>query len=327
MKGKVTLDRYKVTRVAGYSGRMGQMRIAAIDIGSNSVILTVAERRDECEILVIAEEVVITRLGEGVGETETLGVSTIARTLDVVRELYGRAADLGATKVLAIGTAVLRSAANAGEFIRALPSGIEFRLLQEADEGRLGYLAVARDQEIGAPDCVVVDIGGGSVDVSRGTIESGIHSISLPIGALRLTKTHLTGDPPDAGQQLAAIEFCDETLKAIGSVHKGGYVVGIGGAFVSLLSIRFGLPRFDRTALHGASLVYEEVSRLVEFLCSMPETERRGVIGLESERARIAPAGAILVERIMHQLRVETVTVSTRGIGYGTLLEELGAFR
>ncbi len=304
---------------------MATGRKAVIDIGTNSVLLTVAQLDPDGRMRVLVDEAVVTRLGEGLEGLGRLGASAICRTLEAVDEFVDKARALNVARVIAIGTSALRTASNAGAFVGRLPSGVDaYELLSETDEAKLGYIAAAMDEPQGvtAP-LTVVDIGGGSVEVSQGLGRRFRSAESVPLGAIRLTESSLNGDPPGASQRIAALARADDLLLGITPPARPGKVVGIGGTLVSLLSVRLRLATYDARRLDGGRLTYEEISELAEFFCSRTEAERTQVVGLDPARAAIAPAGAIIAERVCQRLKVEELAVCTRGVRHGVLAEAL----
>src|SRR5258708_3519124 len=197
---------------------MTESRFASIDIGSNSVKLLVAERRENRIFFPVSETVYITRLGEGF-LAHRLGEPAIRRTLDAIREFSRICAESNVTGIAAVGTSALREASNQQEFIaRASEAGILIEAISGQEEARLSYIAVRHDKLWkDAVNLYVVDIGGGSTEIIHGIGMGDLPAsrISLPLGAVRLTEAALRSDPPAIAQLAQAVLSVDETLHAV----------------------------------------------------------------------------------------------------------------
>ncbi len=265
----------------------------------------------------------------------TLSPESMRRTAEAVIHLH-RAAHLhGADRVTVVGTQAVRSAQNRSELERPLlHEGIRIRVLTGEEEARYGFLSVAEDPAFGnTPILTVVDIGGASTEFS--TADS---AVSHPIGSLRLIQDVLGYGPCDEAAIFRAFKYIDECLGGLRSIGaestppKSGsdraepskiepsMVVTIGATGVNLASIRRGLD-FNPDAVHGAELDYEWVGKNAGVLCRLSADERQAFPGMESGRGPMIHAGALILERCMYLLKVETIRVSVRGLRWGLLSE------
>lgn len=304
------------------------MIAAAIDVGTNSVLLTVGERMPDGEVRILDECSEITRLGQGVDHARTLRAEAMERTASAVTSFAGRARELGAVRLRVVGTSAARDARNRAEFACLLRqrAGVELEILSGEEEARLSYQAVRADSSLGLPagDLVVVDIGGGSMECIRGD-EAGIRfRISIDCGAVRITERFFASDPPTPAERAHAARWIDAQLAALPELRPGIPAAGIGGTFVNLAAVRLGLREFRAEQIHGALLDRAEVDRQVALFASMPTRERQAVPGVEPKRADVILAGALLLQRLLQRLGNPVIQVSTRGVRYGILFQMLG---
>ncbi|MBI3945120.1 MAG: Ppx/GppA family phosphatase [Armatimonadetes bacterium] len=301
------------------------MIAAAIDIGTNSVLLTVGERAPGGEIHILDDRSEITRLGQGVDHDRLLRPEAMARTAAAVAEFAERARRLGAAVVRAVGTSAARDARNTEAFARLLRerAGLALEVLSGEEEARLSYQAVRGDASLGLPpgDLIVVDIGGGSAEFIHGDEAAIRFRASIDCGAVRTTERFFADDPPTPAQMAAAAAWLDARLGALPDLPAGAPLVGIGGTFVNLAGVRLALPEFQPGRLHGLLLDRGAVERQIARFASMPTEARRGIPGLEPKRADIILAGALLLGRILERRRADVIRVSVRGLRYGVLFE------
>lgn len=304
-------------------------RIAAIDIGTNSILLTVAEVQDG-EIRTLCERSHITRLGEGLNATGRLSQEPMKRSLRALQTLLEEARHLQANTLIAVGTEVLRKAQNAHEFLQACEQiGLSVEVISGEREAYLSYLSVAKDPVFAQRcDCLtMLDVGGGSTEVSRGCGGVLEASRSYPIGAVRLTEAHLHSDPPTAEEIRTLQEAVKQHLRNENPLGTGEYLVGVGGTFVNLASLHVGSPEYRPERVHGTTLTLAEMQTLAERLCALPLAERRRLPGIEPERAPVLHAGALIALTAMQCLRAGAIAVSMRGLRWGIIYEFTDAHR
>jgi exopolyphosphatase/guanosine-5'-triphosphate,3'-diphosphate pyrophosphatase len=307
--------------------------VAAVDIGTNSVKLTVAETRGGGGLSVLADATRVTRLGKGVDGSGRLAPEAVERTLGALAEFAGRARDLGAVRVAAVGTSALRDAANGADFVAeaARVLGGPLEIISGDREAHLVHAAARRDPDLRLPEAgplAVMDIGGGSTEFVLGHGSTITFRDSLQLGAVRLTERALPGDPPAEGDVRRAIEIVDEILAEIPApptpaapAGSGVTLVGSGGTIANLAAMEKGLPEFAPQTLHGMRLSRAQIDARVDALAARTVAERRGIPGLEPDRADVILAGAIIQARALHRLGADEVIVSVRGLRYGLLYE------
>ena len=290
------------------------MRVAAIDLGTNTTRLLVAEVNTE-RVEEISRRTTITRLGEGVDERRRLLPLPIARVRNVLSDYRRELESLGAERTLAVATSAVRDAENGEAFLGEVEwsYGFTTRLLTGEEEANLTMRGVGE----GAADALVVDIGGGSTElIAAGT------RISTELGSVRLTERFLASEPPteDELDALAAAarsvlaEQVPETLSA-------RRAIGVAGTITSLAALDLGLVEYDRDRVHGHRLGDAAVRALLERLAALPLAERRRVPGLEPERAPVIVAGAVILREVMHHFGLAAIEASERDILDGIALE------
>jgi exopolyphosphatase/guanosine-5'-triphosphate,3'-diphosphate pyrophosphatase len=305
--------------------------VAAVDIGTNSVKLTVGSAAGDGDdgLRVLADTTRITRLGKGVDRSGRLDDEAVRRTLDALAEFAGIARQHGAARIAAVGTSALRDAANGAEFVREAEQrlGGPVEIISGDREAHLIHTAIRGDRDLAlAPTglLAVMDIGGGSTEFVIGRGDAITYRNSLQLGAVRLTERALPSDPPAEGEVRRAVEIADGALADVPAPQDEDAnltLVGSGGTIANLAAMEHGLTEFLPDVLHGARLSREQIEARIDALAQRTVAERRGIPGLEPDRADVIVAGAIIQARAMHRLGVREVTVSVRGLRYGLLYE------
>jgi exopolyphosphatase / guanosine-5'-triphosphate,3'-diphosphate pyrophosphatase len=300
-------------------------RIAAIDIGSNSIRQIVADVTPDGVITVIDEMKEAPRLGADLDGTGQLGTQSMQRATEAIGRMATLARQLGATRVEAVATSAVRDAANAEQFVARVrqEAGLPIRVISGEDEARLSYLSALAHFDLGAGRTVVMDIGGGSLELALSADGVLDDLISLPFGALRLTERHLRDGSTSKALKRLRREVRDG-LRAVISRRdwRGAQVIGSGGTFTNLASIH--LARHGMLAarnVHETTVPRVDVEHILDALAAMSATERRDVPGLNPERADIIVAGLAVAAEVLARLESRDLTVSRYGIREGLLLE------
>jgi exopolyphosphatase/guanosine-5'-triphosphate,3'-diphosphate pyrophosphatase len=307
------------------------MRIATIDIGTNTVLLLIAERTSRGELVAVSEQATITRLGEGVDRTRSLAPAAIARTtacLDAYAEAI-RAA--GVTRVAVVGTSAMRDA-QGGEAIRSHVRsvlGVEARTISGDEEARLTFTGAVSGLGVSPGERVVVfDIGGGSTEVVSGEVADGgsprlDFAKSFDVGSVRLTERHVRTDPPTLAELAAVAEGTrsafDELPRLLGQSDRPP--VGIAGTMTTLAAVSLEMDPYDGPRVHGHTMPVSELSRVVDRLAAADLATRRTLKGMEPKRADVIVAGGVLARTLLEKLGASAVRISDRGVRWGLAME------
>ena len=302
------------------------MRVAAFDIGTNSVLLLIAERGVDGRVEALFERSTITRLGKGVDRSRSLAPDAIARTLECLRRDAQVADQFAVDGRVAVATSAVRDAGGAGAFLDAARQviGVRPEVIDGPTEARLTHAGALAGLALQGP-VGVFDVGGGSTEiVTELRDRQGVEVVSLDIGAVRMTERHIVSDPPSA-QELAAIR-ADVRLHLAGAPRSLGPItwVGIGGTVTTLCAMDLAMTRYDGARVHGCPLRASAIREWVRKLSAMGMAERRVLPGLEPARADVILAGAVIVEELLGWAGVQSLTVSDRGVRWGLALRWFG---
>ncbi len=306
-------------------------RVAAIDVGTNTVLLTVAERRGR-SFHPVVERAEITRLGRGVDRTGRLDPAAVADTVAVIARYVAEARALGAARIAAVATSAARDAGNGPEFFEAAraAAGLVPEVIPGGEEARLVHLSAWRDFGEPGQRLAVLDVGGGSSEVTWGSGPSPDGRRSFQMGAVRLTERIAPGDPPsadDLGRMRAAARTALGELEGIraSGAFDGARLVAVAGTVTTLAAVAQALPEYDAARVHGSSLTREALAALLARLASMTTAGRARLPGMEPKRADVIVAGAVLVAVAMELGGFAELTVSDRGVRWGLLHDRFGA--
>lgn len=288
-------------------------RVAAIDIGTNSIRLIVAEV-DRGQLRVLETGLVSARLGEGI-DAGILLPQAMERTIETLHFFLDIVRCLQVDRVVAVATSAVRDAANRKEFLRRVEreAGLTVRVLSGVEEARLSYLGVLAGLPVDRKNTVVLDVGGGSTElIWMAGKEPDYRSINA--GAVRMTEGKY--------DRMEVASILEPTLAEMRRYSLQS-LIGVGGTITTLAAIAQGLNAYDPGKIHGYSLSLEKVRVILRRLASLNLAGLRQVPGLQPERADIIVAGTLIVELVMEGLRQEFLTVSEAGILHGILLEEV----
>jgi len=303
-------------------------RVAAVDIGTNSTLLLIAEDTGQGR-RVLVDRSTITRLGQGVDATGQFSPSAAECTLACLTDYAGEIRRAAVSRVAAVGTSALRDARDAGSFVAAASSalGAPVRVIDGAEEARLTFLGGLGGLAVEG-SVTVFDVGGGSTEIIRGIAgpqRVGVReTASLDVGSVRLTERHVRDDPPSPTAVESMRAQVRAALKAAPRPAPGGQVVALGGTATTLVCIDRRLVVYDSSQVHGATLPVTGLLRLATHLSGLSTTERRALPGLEPARADVICAGAWILVELCAWSRADALLVSDRGVRWG-LVEELGS--
>ena len=294
------------------------MRRAVIDVGSNSVLLSVCEEQDG-KWVPIVETSNVTALGAGTKETGLLSEEGMSSTLKAIKDGFDLAAVHGVKDVLAGATMAARIATNTEEFLaRATRQGTPVIVLSGEQEAELGFLAVAEDPLFSEDDRLsIIDPGGQSTELVTAEKVDGKWEVrfrrSFPVGTLGLRGTVLKSESPSPPEILNAVIMLDDLIGMEFRPAAAGRAVVLGASGTNLVTIRDRMTEWDPAKVHGAWLDFEEVSKAVGWMMPMTDLQRSLIIGIEPGREKTIHLGSLILERFLWSLHVLGVTVSVRG--------------
>jgi exopolyphosphatase/guanosine-5'-triphosphate,3'-diphosphate pyrophosphatase len=300
-------------------------RWATIDVGTNTVLLLVAERRG-ATLVPVLERAEVTRLGRGVDATGRLEPAAIRDTVATLADYARAARELGAEVVACVATSAARDAANGAEFFDAAraEAGLAPEVITGDEEARLVWTSAWRDFGRAGEPLAVLDVGGGSTELSFGEGPSPRGRASLQVGAVRLTERHVRADPPSADEVARVRAAAREAVRPFAAMDlRGGRLVGVAGTVTTLAAVGQALPAYDPERVHGSALALDEVERLAGVLAALTVAERAALPGMEPKRADVILAGALIVAEAMRAAGVDRLTVSDRGVRWGLLYERV----
>jgi len=308
---------------------MSAVRVAAIDCGTNSLRLLVADVDTGLRRLAdVVRRMEIVRLGQGVDATGRLAPDALDRTLHTLGEYADIIHRSGATSVRMVATSATRDAANAAEFSAAVTMilGQPPEVLTGGEEAALSFAGATAELAAGMAGesplpgpYLVVDIGGGSTEFVLGNPDggNGLAACSMDIGCVRMTERHLHGDPPTAAQIEAASTDIDAAIaEAAAAVHadRARTLVGLAGSVTTVAGIALDLPAYDPEKIHHARITADQVHEVTRNLLSLTVAQRREIGVMHPGRADVIGAGALVLDRIMTDLGFAEVVASEHDI-------------
>lgn len=300
------------------------MRVAVVDIGSNSTRLLVADVGDH-GVREIERRTRVTRLGDGLEKAGVLSAAAMERVLDTIGDYGGAMTAHGAERRVAVLTSAVRDAANGAAFTQRVREehGLDARTIDGDEEARLTYLGATQDHD--GRTTVVIDIGGGSTELVIGCGDEVTFHVSTQVGVVRHTERHIAHDPPTAAELEALARDVRATFAASlpGDVRAEA-AIAVAGTPLSLAAIDRGLESHDSRLVHGQELSVDACRRVLARLASMPEGERRQVPGLLPERAPTIVAGVVMLIAALELVGLDRTVVSDRDILHGAALRAAG---
>ncbi len=323
--------------------RAGPVRVAAVDCGTNSLRLLIADVDPAVGRLAdLDRRMEIVRLGQGVDATGRLAPEALTRTFRALQDYAGAIRRASAELVRMVATSATRDAANAAEFVAGVTGilGVAPEVLSGDEEARLSFtgataeLALAPAGTLGeprpgaaerlpepVPPYLVVDIGGGSTEFVAGAdgprAAHPVAALSVDIGCVRLTERHLHDDPPRPGQISAATADIDAALDAVAAkvpVAGARTLIGLAGSVTTVAGIVLGLPGYDPAKIHHAVLPAAQVHEVTRRLLSQTRQQRAAIPVMHPGRVDVIGAGALVLDRVMARFGFGEVVVSEHDI-------------
>jgi len=312
------------------TGAGARERLAAIDVGSNSIRLLIAEYNPTTGLAPIDEIKAQPRLAQGLAATGKLDAEAMDRAMSALRRMADVCRRRGATRVVAVATAAVREAKNGAAFVERVREELDLPLevITTEREAQLSYRSVRHHFRLENSKTLIADIGGGSLELVgavNGLVEL---SRSLPYGAVRLTEQFIPGKRAQHREVAVLRKHLDKRLtrQLPKRAWTGARVIGSGGTFTNLGRMAVARRGGDPTQpVHGIEVSVAEVEHLLEWLSTRTPLQRRAVAGLNPERADIILAGLAVIASLLQRLDAGSVTVSAYGLREGLLWEMVGA--
>jgi exopolyphosphatase/guanosine-5'-triphosphate,3'-diphosphate pyrophosphatase len=298
------------------------MTVAAIDIGTNTVLLLIARVTPDGRIVPTRHEQRLPRLGTGVDASRRLSSPAMRRVADVLQEYRALIDTLRADVTTVCATSAVRDATNRGEFLRFIleTTGLVVEVLSGDEEARWTYRGAVSGLD-GVHTATVVDIGGGSTEITTGSRHEVTGRMSIDLGAVRLTERVLQDDPPTPEQIRNCLRTIREGLRPVAGLRtSGSRVLGVAGTATTLALLDQGRKEFDLAAVSGYRLTLDAVRRLAATLGGIPSGEILRMSKALEGRADIITAGTLILQEVMVLLGCGEITVSERGVRYGLAL-------
>jgi exopolyphosphatase/guanosine-5'-triphosphate,3'-diphosphate pyrophosphatase len=300
-------------------------RVAAVDCGTNSIRLLIADvdtdaGQGRATLTDVDRRMEIVRLGQGVDTTGRLAPEALDRTLKALRGYAGQITGQGAEAVRMVATSATRDAANAGEFTRRVTEvlGAGPEVLTGDEEARLSFLGATAELDAAVPvPYLVTDIGGGSTEFVLGSGGQVAAARSVDIGCVRMTERHLRDDPPTPAQIEAATADIDAAIAEAATVvdaSRARTLVGLAGSVTTVAGIALDLPAYDSERLHHARMSAAQVHQVTTRLLAQTRAERARIPVMHPGRIDVIGGGALILDRIMIRLGLPEVLVSEHDI-------------
>lgn len=295
-------------------------RKAIIDIGSNSIKFFVGELAADITIKTVLDTNDIARLGEGLDSTGVISPEAMERNVASVAAFAKQAKELGADRIVSVGTMALRKASNSAEFVEKVKKtcGIEVQIIPGEEEARLSYLAILSGLPLEKDaDLVVFDTGGGSTEFIYGKGTQMVKRFSVNLGAVRITENYLKADPVSPADVQAAIAQIDKEFKEAGVNGKPAQLVGMGGTVTSMGAVKHKMVKYDPSVIQGSRLTKKDIEEQIEEYSKRTVEQRKELPGLQPKRADVILAGACILKVITDRLGADGLTISDRGLRHG----------
>jgi exopolyphosphatase/guanosine-5'-triphosphate,3'-diphosphate pyrophosphatase len=304
------------------------VRVAVVDIGTNSTRLLVADVADAGHLTERERRTKVTRLGDRLGETGVLGDEAMARVLGTVGEYQEVIREQGVERAVAVLTSAVRDAANGEDFlarVHAQADGLDARVIGGGEEARLTFRGATSERASGdATPTLVIDVGGGSTELVVGSGDEVSFHVSTQAGVVRHTERHLATDPPTPTELRALADDVRETYaravpRPVRTTPRTA--IAVAGTATSLGAIDLDLEHYSADRVHGHVVSLNACRRILERLAALPEAQRRDVRGLHPDRAPTIVAGVVMLIEALELFDLDAIVVSDHDILRGAALE------
>ncbi len=298
------------------------MKIASIDIGTNTKLLLIAEVLPGVKIKVLHDDQVIARLGKGVDADRIINWDTFTRAEHFLRSYFQTCSAFGVDKIFAVGTSALRDAKNSNDFVKYIEDriGITIDIISGDEEAELTYRGGISEFIGRAEKYSVFDIGGGSTEIIVGNSKNILTKTSVDIGSVRITERFLKESPPTETSLIEAHEFIHSQIqKEHVEDIQSAFAIGVAGTLTTLAALHQKLPVYLREKVSGYSLSFDDICAMFAFLKDKSADQIASFPQISSGRADIILAGIMILMGCMEKSGIKHITVSDRGLRYGII--------
>jgi len=308
--------------------RAGPARLAALDVGTNTIRTIVAQVNGAGGFRVLDDEKETVRLGEGLSQSGVIGPAAWERARLALTRMKKIIAGYGVEAVDAVATSAVRKASNGAAFVAAMAAeaGLTIRVISGEEEAALAALSARHHFDLDHSRHVLVDIGGGSAEVAAALGEHLEQVVSLELGAVYLTERFVSEDPISEASLRELRRYVRQELRLHLDRNFGPqYLIGSGGTFTTLGNVVMGLRGEHYDEVHGYEVLHSEVVHVLAMLQRRSARERRAIPGVSADRADILLAGVVVVDRLMRHYGANLLKINGRGIREGLILQRMGA--
>ncbi len=292
------------------------MRIAGIDIGTNTILMTIADY-DGIDLKLIRDEHSLARLGQDLNQTGVISKQALDRAVKILENYKLICENLNVDLINAAGTSALRDAKNSGEVLKILSETLNnnIMVLRGSEEAKISFLGTVEDDQ----ESMVVDIGGGSTEIIHGKESNIFNYISIQMGAVRLAEKYFLPHPPESANIQLAITSIWQDLDSVKFGCDDCKLYAVAGTPTTLAAISLGLKDYDREKVHLYKLSKNKINQLVDLLFKTSLNDIIEKFGVNPMRADVISAGGLILKLIMEKLEKDSVIVSANGLRFGLI--------
>lgn len=297
------------------------MNIASIDIGTNTLLLLVAETENKEINRIITDEHKIARLGEGLDKNGFISDNAISRATTILENYKSILKEYNVSKVLISATSAMRDANNGNEVKEKLESVIEYpiNIIEGLEEAKISFMGSVERKDL--TNDIVLDIGGGSTEVILGNRNEILKSSSLQIGAVRLTERYFPDFESKTNNYNEASEFVRNELSKLGSLNCEGDMIAVAGTPTTIAAIDLQLPQYNAHLIHNHRINIDRLDEIVEIFKKSSKDELIEKYNVHANRADVILGGAVILLEFLKYIQKEDFLVSCKGLRYGLLKE------
>lgn len=292
------------------------MIIAGVDIGTNTILMTIADYTKD-NFKVIGEKYAVARLGQGVDKSGYINQDAIERTKSILNEFAEYANSLSVERKYIVATSAMRDAKNNIEVKQKLEKSIdgEIHIISGDEEAHLSYIGTVNNDK----KSLVIDIGGGSTELILGQAGEILHRKSFNFGAVRLTERFINSQPPSYNEIQNVKDFLQEELNSFKIDNTDINYYGVAGTSTTVALTALGLKDYEVAKADGFILKQSKLNDIVEMYNSSDVDTIINKFGVNPKRADLISAGALILQSIFNHLKIKNCTISSKGLRYGAI--------